>query len=127
MTNYDLEEDKLLKIQICLSLIFIFTIIISITLSYNSMMDCEKREKIYSDEDALNILRINRIIAFIVAVGFVIINSYDKSIKAKYNLNGKNADLQILASIITLISSLIVLYVAFSSSSEIIANENPES
>ncbi len=127
MTNYDLEEDKLLKIQICLSLIFIFTIIISITLSYNSMMDCEKREKIYSDEDALNILRINRIIAFIVAVGFVIINSYDKSIKTAYNLNDKNADLQILASIITLISSLIVLYVAFSSSSEIIANENPES
>lgn len=126
MSNYDLEEDRLLKIQICLSLIFIFTVIISITLSYNAMMECEKKEKIYSDEEALNVLRINRIIAFLVAIGFVLINSYDKSVKEKYDLNYNNADLQILASVITVISSLIVLYVAFSSSSEIIANENSE-
>lgn len=126
MTNYDLEEDKLLKIQIVLSIIFIFTIIISITLSYNAMMECEQKEKIYSDEEALNILRINRIIALIVAIGFVLINAYDKSIKEKYNLEDGNADLQILASIITLLGSLIVLYIAFSSSSIIISNENPE-
>ena len=31
MSNYDLEEDILLKFQICLSIIFIFTLIISIT------------------------------------------------------------------------------------------------
>ena len=74
MTNYDLEEDRLLKIQICLSIIFIFTVIISITLSYNSMKSLEKKRKIYSDDDALDILRINRIIAFLVAVGFIFIN-----------------------------------------------------
>ncbi len=126
MTNYDLEEDRLLKIQICLSIIFIFTVIISITLSYNSMKSLEKKRKIYSDDDALDILRINRIIAFLVAVGFIFINVYDKSIKEKYNLEDENADMQIWASLLTLVSSLIVLYVAFNSSSEIIANENPE-
>lgn len=126
MSNYDLEEDILLKFQICLSIIFIFTLIISITLSYNSMMECEGKNKIYSDDDALNILRINRIISLIVALGFVLINVYDKSVKEKYNLDKESADLQILASIITLVSSLIVLYVAFSNNSSIISNENPE-
>ena len=126
MSNYDLEEDILLKFQICLSIIFIFTLIISITLSYNSMMECEGKNKIHSDDDALNILRINRIISLIVALGFVLINVYDKSVKEKYNLDKESADLQILASIITLVSSLIVIYVAFSNNSSIISNENPE-
>ncbi|MBR2708346.1 MAG: hypothetical protein IKE90_02790 [Bacilli bacterium] len=127
MSNYDLEEDYLLRIQICLSIIFIFTLIISISLSYNSMMECEGRDKIYSDEDALDVLRVNRIISLLVALGFVLINIYDKSIKEKYNLEKGNADLQIISSIITLVSSLIVLYIAFSSNNSIVSNENPES
>lgn len=127
MSNYDLEEDVLLRLQICLSIVFIFTLIISISLSYNSMMECERKDKIYDDEDALNVLRINRIISLLVALGFVLINIYDKSVKEKYNLDKGNADLQIIASIITLLSSLIVLYVAFNNNSSIIGNENPES
>ena len=126
MSNYDLEEDVLLRYQICLSIIFIFTLIVSISLSLNSMMECEGRGKIYSDEDALNVLRINRVISFLIALGFVLINIYDKAVKEKYNLDKGSADLQIIASIITLVSSLIVLYVAFSSNSSIISNENPE-
>lgn len=126
MSNYDLEEDILLRFQICLSIIFIFTLLVSISLSYNSMMECEGRDKIYSDGDALEILRVNRVISLLVALGFVFINVYDKSVKEKYNLDKGNADLQIIASIITLVSSFIVLYVAFSSNSSIISNENPE-
>ena len=126
MSNYDLEEDYLLRLQIILSIIFIFTLFVSISLSYNSMMECEGRDRIYSDKDALNVLRINRIISLLVALGFVLINMYDKLVKEKYNLDKGKADLQILASIITLVSSLIVLYVAFSSNSSIISNENPE-
>ena len=126
MSNYDLEEDILLRFQICLSIIFIFTILVSISLSYNSMMECEGRDKIYSDSDALDVLRVNRVISLLVALGFVFINVYDKSVKEKYNLDKGNADLQIIASIVTLVSSFIVLYVAFISNSSIINNENPE-
>lgn len=126
MSNYDLEEDILLRFQICLSIIFIFTILVSISLSYNSMMECEGRDKIYSDNDALDVLRVNRVISLLVALGFVFINVYDKSVKEKYNLDKGNADLQIIASFVTLVSSFIVLYVAFSSNSSIINNENPE-
>lgn len=125
MSNYDLEEDYLLKIQICLSIIFIFTVFVSISLSYNSMISLEGRDKIYSDEDALNVLKLNRVISLLVALGFVLINIYDKYVKEKYDLDKGEANLQILASIMTLISSIIVLYVAFSSDSSIINNENP--
>lgn len=125
MSNYDLEEDVLLKYQIVLSSIFIFTLLISISLSYNSMMECEGKNKLYRDEDALSILKINRIIALLVSLGFLLINIYDKYVKEKYDLNRENADLQILASFVTLISSLIVLYVAFNSNNSIISNENP--
>ena len=90
------------------------------------MMECEGRDKIYSDSDALDVLRVNRVISLLVALGFVFINVYDKSVKEKYNLDKGNADLQIIASIVTLVSSFIVLYVAFSSNSSIINNENPE-
>lgn len=122
MSNYDLEEDLLLKIQIGLSAFFIFTLVISISLSYNALMDDDN--KLYSDKEAIGILRINRIIAFLVAIGFLIINVKDKDIKGMNNI--KNANMQIMASALSLISSLIVLIVAFSSSSEIISNENPE-
>ena len=125
MTNYDLEEDRLLKYQICLSIILIFTIIISIILSFNAMMECEKKDKIYSDIEAETILRISRIIALFVAVGFMLINVYDKYVKEKNNLENKNADIQIVASAFTLASSLIVLYVAFNNSNQFVAEENP--
>ena len=125
MSNYDLEEDSLLKIQIFLSIIFIFTLIVSITLSYNSMMECENKNKIYSDKDALRILRINRIISLIVSLGFLLINIYDKLVKEKYEYKDNNADLQIMASMINVAASLLVLYITFNGSTEIIGNENP--
>ena len=90
------------------------------------MMDYEGKNKIYSDDEALNILRINRIISFLVAFGFVLINVFDKNVKEKYDFDIGSADLQIAASVITLVSSLIVLYVAFNNNSSIISNENPE-
>ena len=125
MSNYDLEEDSLLKIQIFLSIIFIFTLIVSITLSYNSMMECENKNKIYSDKDALRILRINRIISLIVSLGFLLINIYDKLVKEKYEYKDNNADLQIMASMINVAASRLVLYITFNGSTEIIGNENP--
>ena len=124
MTNYDLEESKLLKIQIGLSIIFIFTTIISISLSYNLILEFDGKNKIYSHKEADEILKINRLISFFVAFGFILINIYDKKIKEDNNLDNRFSDMQITASLFTLISSLIVLYVAFNSSSITTSNEN---
>ena len=123
MTNYDLEESKLLKFQIFLSLIFIFTTIISISLSYNLILEFDGKNKIYNHKEADEILKINRLISVFVSFGFIYINIYDKKIKEENDLSNRFSDVQIIASLFTLVSSLIVLYVAFNSSSSI-NNEN---
>ena len=124
MTNYDLEERKLLKFQIFLSLIFIFTTIISISLSFNLILEFDGKNKIYNHKEADEILKINRLISVFVSFGFIYINIYDKKIKEENNLSNRFSDVQIIASLFTLVSSLIVLYVAFNSSSSTTNNEN---
>ena len=45
MTNYDLEESELIKLQILLSFFLLFTTIISITLSYDFLLKLEKKHQ----------------------------------------------------------------------------------
>lgn len=126
MSNYDLEEDTLIHYQIFLSFIFAFTIFVSILISYNSILNLEKKETLFKGNEAINLLRVNRFISFFVAFGFLYINVCDKKIKKKYNRESVNSDLQVISSVITLIASIIVLYVSFNGDSSIIGNENPE-
>lgn len=125
MTNYNLEEAELVKVQIALSVILIFTTIISISLSYNFLMGLEDKDQIYSEEDSYNILIFNRTVLVIVAILFIYINFRDKNVKEKYNLEDEFADLQIDASLLNLVSALIVLYVGVKSGSNITSGENP--
>lgn len=125
MTNYDLEENKLLYTQAILSVIFIFTTVISITLTYNEILTHLHKKNIYDNKTQKNILKINRVIVFLVAIGFLVINIRDKNVKKKYgNCNEWSANLQIDASFINLIATFIVLYIAFNGDN--ITDQNPE-
>lgn len=125
MTNYNLEEEKLVGIQIVLSTILLFCTIISIFLSYNFLLSLKNEKTIYSDEDSYNILIFNRTVMFIVALIFILINLKDKCVKEKYGIKDDFADLQILASIFNFIATFIVLYVGINSSINITSEENP--
>ncbi|MBQ9011718.1 MAG: hypothetical protein IJ093_03625 [Bacilli bacterium] len=126
MTNYDLEEVELLNWQLILSLLFILTTIISISLTYNQILKHNHKNLLFSSTFEQDILKINRMVATLIAVGFIIINVRDKKVKQAYNLCDEvTANLQISASVVTFIASLIVLYVAFSNSGEDDI-ENPE-
>lgn len=125
MTNYNLEEAELIKVQIVLSFILLFTTIISISLSYNFLLDLEDKNPIYSDKESYDILIFNRIIMFTIAFIFIYINVRDKKVKEKYNLEDEFADLQIWASVFSFIASLIVLYVGIESGNNITSSENP--
>ena len=125
MTNYDLEEAELITLQIVLSVVLLFTTIISITLSYDFLMKLEKKEPLYAEEVATDILIFNRLVMFVVAMIFIYINIRDKSVKEKYNSEDEFADLQILASIFNFIATFIVLYVGINSSINITSEENP--
>ncbi len=125
MTNYDLEEANLLRWQFGLSLLFIFTIVISLTLTYNELLKYEKKTPLYNENMEDDILKINRTLSVLIAIAFLVINIVDKDIKKKHNLDLKSADLQIDAGVLSLISTLIVLYVAFMGNGAT-SVENPE-
>ena len=125
MTNYNLEEAELVKVQIVLSVILLFTTIISISLSYNFLLGLEDKKTIYTEKESYDILLFNRTVMFVVAAIFIYINIRDKSVKEKYNLEDEFADLQIYASLFNFIAALIVLYVGIKSGSNITSNENP--
>ena len=125
MINYDLEESELIKLQILLSFVLLFTTIISITLSYDFLLKLEKKPPIYSEKESLDILIFNRTIMFIVAALFIYINIRDKNVKEKYNSEDEFANLQIDASLFNFIAAAIVLYVGVKSRSNITSEENP--
>ena len=125
MTNYDLEEIKLLKWQFLLSSLFILSTFISLTLTYNQILKRKKEPPIYKEE--LNVLKFNRILASLIALGFVVINIRDKNIKLWFNdRDEKVANMQISASVFTLLATLIVLYIAFTDGIDFDSNLNPE-
>lgn len=124
MNNYDLEEAALVKLQIGLTLITILTIIISLYLSYDTLLGLEKKNKLFSKDFSSDLLLINRYVGVFLAVCFLLINIYDKEVKVKYGKDLKEADIQIWSSVLGLVATLLVLYVSFSGDS-LISEENP--
>ena len=125
MSNYDLEEIKLLKWQFLFSSLFIISTTISLTITHNEILKRKNEKTLYTSKEEANILKLNRILASIIALSFIIINVVDKKIKKKYNECNENiANANITASALTLIATLIVLYLAFYKDNDNI--ENPE-
>lgn len=123
MSNYDLAELKLLKWQFGLSIAFIFTIVVSLSLTYNEILKYENKSPLYTSQNAYDIQVINRLLGTLIALAFLYINYIDKQLKEENNLDTSSANLQIDAGVLTLIATIIVLYVSITSNSQI---ENPE-
>lgn len=122
MTNYNLEESELLKWQLLLTFIFIGTLLVSLTITYNEILKMENKEPLYNEDVELAILRTNRLIALTVSLGFLLINVRDKNLKLLYNQdNLEDADKQIIAGILSVVAAIIVLGTATTGSTE-----NPE-
>ena len=121
MSNYNLNQTTLFYLQILLSLLFIITLIISITLSYNEILKAKNKDVLYTEDLEKNILIFNRSLAVLINIGFLAINIIDKKINTNQD---KYANLQIDASLLTFISSLIVLYIAIDNLKS--KNENSE-
>ena len=127
MSNYDLEEVKLLKAQMVLSVLAIVTVLVSLGLSYNEILKLNKTTPLFSRKMENGILISNRHLALISSIGFLYIDYIDRDIKQKYKKNNlRNAQLQINASILSVIASIIVLYTAFDGENGEVELENPE-
>lgn len=106
-----MHRSKNIELQILLSIFFIFTTIISIILLYNEDLYIKYNKFILDPKNAYIIASINRIVILIILLLFLYANYVDKNIDIIENKDLKADNLQIIASILTIISGIIVLYV----------------
>lgn len=106
-----MHRSKNIELQILLSIFFIFTTIISIILLYNEDLYIKYKKFILNPKNAYIISSINRIVILIILLLFLYANYVDKNIDIIENKDLKADNLQIIASILTIISGIIVLYV----------------
>ena len=120
------EEIKYINYQIIGLLISLITTCIDIVLTYNQKLGLEKKRKLFKSKKTLKITTINRIVILCTGILFLYINYKLYQISKSQNEDLKSYKLQISASILTTIASIIALYVVSLSSTETLADvENP--
>ncbi|MBE6144970.1 MAG: hypothetical protein E7169_05290 [Firmicutes bacterium] len=105
------EKLKLLDIQIIGSVSFIASIIISIILTYNQRLYTLKQKTIFNRKQTYIISNFNRILVLIIVTSFLY-NSYEqKKLAEEKNSNVTLNNLDIVASSLSVVSAIIVLYI----------------
>lgn len=107
------KEIELLNIDIATALMFIITIIISIYLTYENRQDLLNRKRILNKKDDQYILLFNRLLVLIIVLVILYDNIEGYEIAKEKNKDLKPYKIQILASFLTVITSLLILYVVF--------------
>ena len=105
------EEINILNIQLITSLIVIITVAVSLILTYNQKLNLQNKKTIFNKKQTHDISYINRLIILITAITFLIINYKLYQISKKEGEDLLVYYLQITASILTTIASIIVFYV----------------
>lgn len=120
------KELKSINEQIIATILFLGTIIVSLSLSIDRRQKILNKKAIYSNEKARNIAIINRIIVVFIVLIYLQIDKENLDITKEKQNQTNLANLQIIAEIITLIAALIALYITYNSKTEDISIENPE-
>lgn len=108
------KEKKLLEQQLLTTVIYVFTLFISISLTYNDILNLDNK-KIYSDELAEKIGISNRAIALILTLSYLYINYQNREIAKEKKKDLRFANLQLTAGSLSTIAAVIVLYVVINS------------
>lgn len=116
---------KAIDIQFYTLFLSLISIVISLILTYNQRLIEKDKKTILSDTNSYKLSLFNRILILSIALIFLYVNY--KQFKSSNNGNQKKRrTLQIDASILTIIASLISLYVVYNSKPEAISNiQNP--
>lgn len=120
------KELKAINEQIIATILFLGTIIVSLSLSIDRRQKILNKKAIYSNEKAQNIAIINRIIVVFIVLIYLQIDKENLDITKEKQNQTNLANLQIIAEIITLIAALIALYITYNSKTVDISIENPE-
>lgn len=120
------EEINVINIQIIALLVSIITAFISLILTINQKLDLQDKNTILDNDDSYTLTLFNRILILILSFVFLYVNYKLYEISKDEGEDLKSYILQIIASVITIIPSLIALYVVFLSNGENVSDvENP--
>jgi len=120
------EELNAINIQLYALVIVLVTTVISIAITYNQKLNLEKKETLFSSKESLKITLFNRILIVVISFVFLYVNVKLYNLSKEEGEDLKPYTLQIIASILAIISGLIALYVVKLSETETIADvENP--
>lgn len=121
------KESIAITIQIITSIVSIGTIIISIILLYNHKLEIEGREPFLDAKQAQKLSTLNRQIALITLIIFLIINYVLYKISEEQGEDLTPYTLQIIASLLTVAAGIIGLYVVIRDTygNELVNVENP--
>lgn len=120
------EEIKYINYQLIGLGITLITTVIAIIITYNQKISMEKKKKLLNSKQALNLTKFNRITILIVSILFLYINYRLYQISKLEGEDLKSYKLQISASTLTVIASIIALYVVSLSNTETLSDvENP--
>ena len=120
------EEINAIDIQLLALIIVLISTGISIAITYNQKLNLEKKKTIFDSKESFNITLFNRILIVILSFVFLYVNVKLYNLSKKEGEDLKSYTLQIVASVLAIISGLIALYVVGLSTTENIVDvENP--
>lgn len=112
--KYTKKEIEVLDIQIIATILFIVSLLISIILTYDEKLKLIKDKGLFESSQAQKISLFNRILVVVLAIAFVYGNYVTEKIaEARQKNNVKYLKLQLFSGELSLIGSLIVLYIVY--------------
>ena len=112
------KEVKLLDIQLIATILYIVSLIISISLTINDKQITKKKKSIFTNNQAKNLSIFNRIFIVGLTLTFLYISYQNRDIAKKEKKKIWTFDLQMYASELSLLATIIVLYVVIETSGE---------
>jgi len=107
------EEIKITEGQLIATAMYMIILITSIFILYNQYLIQQGKEKILSEDTVRTINILNRIVVFLLVTYFLYTSYKNIEIAKRKGDELKYLNLQFIAALITVVSSLIVLYVSF--------------
>lgn len=105
------EELKLVDYQLIISGVVLVMVVLSLVLGYNLHLKLKGEKPILSEEESKNIAMFVKIIGLLTAIAAIYISIKSVSVAKAKGENLRNAYLQVGASALALISSIIVIIV----------------
>lgn len=120
------KELEYIDIQLITIFFTLISTIISILLTYNQKLEISNLKTLFTSKNTFKLAKFNRTLILIISIIFLYVNYKLYELSKKQGENLKPYKLQIIASALTVITSIITLYVVFlSTKGEVADIENP--